>query len=89
MTTRNASINIRVIRRQRDLIDHAASLTRKTRSSFILDAATNEAENTILDQHIFRLSPEKHKKFLEIMDAPLSANPKLRKLLSKKPGWRA
>ncbi len=87
MTTRNATINIRVVRRQRDLIDQAAKLTHKTRTGFILDAATVEAENAILNQHVFRLLPKKHNEFLAILDAPPTANPKLQKLLSKKPGW--
>ncbi len=89
MSTRNATINIRAVRRQRDLIDQAAKLTHKTRTDFILDAATVEAEHTILNQRIFSLPPEKHRQFLEMLDAPPPANPKLRKLLSKKPGWRA
>ena len=88
MSTRNANINIRVIRKQRDLIDQAAKLTHKTRTSFILDAATAEAENAILNQQIFHLTQLKHKQFLEALDKPPTANPKLRKLLSKKPGWR-
>lgn len=89
MSTRNANINIRVVRRQRDLIDQAAKLTHKTRTSFILDAATAEAENAILSQQVFQLSPQKRKQFLETLDKPPAANPKLRKLLSKKPGWQA
>ena len=89
MSTRNANINIRVVRRQRDLIDQAAKLTHKTRTSFILDAATLEAENAILGQQIFHLQPDKHAEFLEALDKPPSANPKLRKLLSKKPEWQA
>lgn len=89
MTTRNANIHIRVVPRQRDLIDQAARLTRKTRTSFILDAATMEAENAILNQQIFRLPPHKHRQFLEALDKPPTTNPKLRKLLSKKPEWRA
>lgn len=88
MSTRNANINIRVVRRQRDLIDQAAKLTHKTRTSFILDAATTEAENAIMNQRIFQLTPLKHKQFLEALDKPPATNPKLRKLLSKKPGWR-
>lgn len=40
MSTRDANINIRVARKQRDLIDQAAKLAHKTRASFILDAAT-------------------------------------------------
>ncbi len=89
MSTRNANINIRVARRQRDLIDQAAKLTHKTRTSFILDAATTEAENAILDQRLFPLSPQQHKQFMDALDMPPVANPKLQKLLSKKPGWRA
>lgn len=88
MSTRNASINIRVVRRQRDLIDQAAKLTHKTRTSFILDAATAEAENAILNQQVFHLPPLQHKQFMEALDRPPTVNPKLRKLLSKKPGWR-
>lgn len=89
MSTRNATINIRVVPRQRDLIDQAARLTHKTRSSFILDAATAEAESAVLDQRIFRLLPAQYEEFVEMLDAPPSANPGLRKLLSKKPGWQA
>lgn len=87
MTTRNATINIRVVRRQRDLIDQAAKLVNKTRTSFILDAATFEAENALLDQTVFRLSPETHKRFMEKLDAPPSGSVKLRKLLSGKSPW--
>jgi uncharacterized protein (DUF1778 family) len=88
MSTRNANINIRVVRRQRDLIDQAAKLAHKTRTSFILDAATVEAENAILNQRIFQLPPVKYGQFLEALDKPPEVNPKLRELLSKKPGWR-
>jgi uncharacterized protein (DUF1778 family) len=88
MTARDATINIRVVRRQRDLIDRAAKLTNKTRSSFILDAATVEAENAVLDQTVFRLSPEKYKQFVEKLDAPPADNPRLRTLLSGKSPWR-
>ncbi len=88
MTARDATINIRVVRRQRDLIDRAAKLMNKTRSSFILDAATAEAENAVLDQTVFRLSPEKYKQFMEKLDAPPADNPRLRKMLSGKSPWR-
>lgn len=89
MSTRNATINIRVVRRQRDLIDQAAKLTHKTRTGFIRDAATAEAENAILNQQVFQLSPQKYKQFLDTLDKPPAANPKLRKLLSKKPEWQS
>lgn len=86
MSTKSENINIRVAKRQRDLIDEAAKLKHKTRTSFILDAVTAEAENTILDQRIFLLSPAKYKEFLAALDKPPEVNLKLKKMLSKKRG---
>lgn len=88
MPVKNANINIRVARRQRDLFDRAAKLANKTRTGFILDAVTIEAENAILDQTVFHLSSEKHRQFMEMLDRPPSDNPGLRRLLSGKPPWR-
>lgn len=88
MTTKDAHIHIRVAGKQRDLIDQAAKLTHKSRSGFILDAITMEAENAILSQQIFNLSPQKHAEFMEALNKPQKSDPKLQKLLSKKAGWQ-
>jgi len=66
METREASINIRALRTQRDLIDKAAAMRNKTRSDFMLEAACHEAENVLLDQRLFQLSGADYDAFLTV-----------------------
>lgn len=47
---RDASINLRAMPEQRDLIDQAANLLGKNRSDFMLEAACERAKAIILDQ---------------------------------------
>lgn len=85
--TRDININIRAKRTQRDLIDQAAELLGKTRSDFMLETACREAEDVLLDQRMFTLDAETFEKFLALLDAPPSENPKLRKLMATKAPW--
>ncbi|WP_027369222.1 DUF1778 domain-containing protein [Desulfocurvibacter africanus] len=85
--SRSTNINIRVAPEQRSLIDRAAALALKTRTDFILDAVTRAAEETILDQRLFQVSPEEFQAFQEALDRPAASNDRLRALLSRKPGW--
>ena len=87
METREASINIRALRSQRDLIDKAASLRNKTRSDFMLEAACHEAESVLLDRRLFSLNDEDYDAFESAMKSPVTENPELCKLLSKKAPW--
>jgi uncharacterized protein (DUF1778 family) len=87
METREASINIRALRTQRDLIDKAAAMRNKTRSDFMLEAACHEAENVLLDQRLFQLSGSDYDAFLTALKAPVSENKQLRKLLEKRAPW--
>jgi uncharacterized protein (DUF1778 family) len=83
---RDAHINIRAKRAQRDLIDQAAELLGKTRSDFVLETACREAQEVLLDQRVFRLDAET---FQALLDAPPSDNPKLRRLMATKAPWEA
>ncbi len=85
--TRNTNINLRIAPAQRALIDRAARIVQKTRTGFILDAVTREAENAILDQRVFMLTPDKLRALHAAMDAPPEPSAGLRALLSRKPGW--
>jgi uncharacterized protein (DUF1778 family) len=87
--TREASINIRALRAQRDLIDKAAEVRNKTRSDFMLEAACQEAENVLLDRRLFHLNDENYDAFESAMKAPVSDNPALRGLLAKKAPWES
>lgn len=87
METREASINIRALRAQRDLIDKAAEMLHKTRSDFMLEAACQEAENVLLDRRLFHLEDEDYDAFESALKTPVSNNPALRKLLAKRAPW--
>lgn len=85
--TKAASINIRALRAQRDLIDKAASIRNKTRSDFMLEAACHEAENVLLDQRLFQLNDVDYEALEAALKAPVSKSSALQKILSKKAPW--
>jgi uncharacterized protein (DUF1778 family) len=81
------SINIRAKTRQRDLIDLAAETLNRSRSDFMLEAACRMAEEVLLDQAFFAVNTETFKNFQTLLDAPLPATDKLRRLLKTKAPW--
>jgi len=85
---RDATINLRAMPEQRDLIDHAASLLGKNRSDFMLEAACDKAQAVVLDQVFFSLDAEKFKHFTKMLDASPAANPGLERLMAIKAPWR-
>jgi uncharacterized protein (DUF1778 family) len=82
-------INMRVLPRERELIDRAAAASGKTRSEFMLDAARREAEAVLLDRRMFLLDEAAYQKFVALLDAPPRENEKLRQLLATKAPWEA
>lgn len=84
---RDAPINLRALPEQRDLIDQAATLLGKNRSDFMLEAACERAQSVLLDQVFFKLDTDKFQQFIAVLDAPLSANPGLARLMSVKAPW--
>ena len=84
---KEAPINIRAKAEQRVLIDRAAQLVHKSRTDFMLEVACREAEDILLDQRLFTLNDEQYQEFLDVIDSPVSDNPKLARLLSSKSVW--
>lgn len=82
---RNSSINIRVRREQRDLIDRAIKVLGKNRSDFMLEAACREAENILLDRRYFSLDQKKFDHFLAALDKSPADNDRLRRTLASTP----
>ena len=86
--TREAvSINIRAKLRQRDLIDQAAERLGRSRSDFMLEAACNRAEDVLLDQAFFAVDAGSFAEFQKLLERPLPATDKLRRLLKTKAPW--
>ena len=81
------SINIRAKTRQRDLIDQAAERLGRSRSDFMLEAACSKAEDVLLDQAFFTVDAGTFEKFQALLDRPLPATDKLRRLLKTKAPW--
>jgi len=86
---RDASINLRALPEQRDLIDHAAHLLGKNRSDFMLEAACERAKTIVLDQVFFSLDENKFRQFTALLDAPQSTNPGLERLMAVESPWSA
>ncbi len=83
----DAIINLRIAQQKRDLIDSAAEVLGKTRTEFVVDSATQQATDVLLDQRLFRLDRKQFAAFQAALDAPPRPNEKLRRLLKKKAPW--
>ncbi|WP_455916604.1 type II toxin-antitoxin system TacA family antitoxin [Pantoea agglomerans] len=83
----DVQLNIRAKEAQRALIDTAAAILHKSRTDFILDIACQAAENVILDRRMFNLDDQQYAEFINMLDAPVTANPALDTLLARKPQW--
>ena len=84
---RGETINLRATHRQKDLIDRAAEALGRSRSDFMLDAACRQAEEVLLDRRYFVLSKDDFNRFMKLLDARPSSNPKLRRLLQTSAPW--
>jgi uncharacterized protein (DUF1778 family) len=86
-TTRRDTLNLRIKPEERGLIDRAASITGKTRTDFVLEAARHAAEEALLDRTVFTLSPEAYAAFLARLDEPPKPNDRLRRTMQTVPPW--
>ena len=80
-------MKLRIKRELRTVIDRAAALTGKTASGFIVDAARRAAEDAILDNTVFAMSPKAYAEFLARLDAPTRPNARLRRSLQTRAPW--
>jgi len=87
MPTPAKTIRLRTNEKVRDLIDRGAAAVHKTRSEFILEASATAAQNAVLDQTYFALSPTQMAEFQRVMEAPLAGNAGLRALLVTPAPW--
>ncbi|NET86929.1 MAG: DUF1778 domain-containing protein [Kamptonema sp. SIO1D9] len=84
---RSETVNLRIHPKIRSIIDAAAQVCGKTRTSFVIDAAYHAATETLLEQKTFYLTDEQWEAFNEILDRPTKSNEKLAQLLKEKAPW--
>ena len=81
------TINLRVPRATRVLIDTAAAVLGKSRTEFMLEFARQHAIDVLLDQRLFVLDADQHAAFMRVLDNPPAPNARLKKLLAGKASW--
>lgn len=86
-TTRRDTLNFRIKAEDRSLIERAATITGKTRTDFVLEAARRAAEEALLDRTVFTVSPAAYAAFLARLDAPPEPNDRLRRTMKATPPW--
>lgn len=84
---RRDTLNLRIRPEERGLIDRAATLTGKTRTDFVLEAARRAAEDALLDRAVFAVSPDAYAAFLARLDAPPRPNERLRRTMRTAAPW--
>ncbi len=84
---RDATINLRLPAKVRNLIDTAAAATGKTRTEFVIESATQQAVDVLLDQRLFELGDKQWGAFNRALDNPPLPNDRLKKLMAKKAPW--
>jgi len=62
------TLNLRIRPEERGLIDRAATITGKTRTGFVLEAARHAAEEALLNRTVLAVSPEAYAAFLARLD---------------------
>ena len=82
-----AQISMRAPVAQRDLIDRAAQATHKTRTEFMLEAATAAAQEALMNRNEFTLDENEYRDFIEKLSAPVAENEALVRLLETTPPW--
>ena len=87
LAARTARLGIRATPRQQMLILRAAEAVNKSVTEFILDSATDAAENTLLNQRFFLLDDDQWSKFQEALEQPAKIHAGLHELLKEKAPW--
>ncbi|MBU3725078.1 MAG: DUF1778 domain-containing protein [Burkholderiaceae bacterium] len=84
---RSARLGLRATPEQEVVLRRAAQAAHKSLTDFILDAAYQAAEQTLLDQRLFMVSGSQYQALLKMLDRPESDNRGLADLFSRKSVW--
>jgi uncharacterized protein (DUF1778 family) len=81
--SKSERIDVRASAPVKQLLQEAARVAQKNVSEFLLDAGITAANQTLADRTRFELGAQQWKAFQAALDRPVSAKPKLKKLLSE------
>jgi len=84
---KRATLNVRIKPEDRNLIDRAARLLGKSRTDFLHESARRAAQDALLDQTLFKVSPTVYVEFVARLDAPAAPNERLRRTMTSPAPW--
>ena len=88
-TSRSARIGLRATPEQETVLRRAAVVAHKSLTDFILDAAYQAAEQTLLDQRLFMVSGSQYQALMDLLERPEQTNDGLRDLFARRAPWDA
>jgi len=86
---RSERVDLRMTPDAKRTLQQAASVANKTLTEFLLDSGLHAAFDTLADRRTFVMDDRQWTEFTALLDAPPANNPRLRKLLARKPAWEA
>ncbi len=84
---RSERVDLRMTPAAKRTLQRAAAVTNKTLTEFLLDTGLNAALEALADRRVFQLDDKRWDAFMAALEVPPKNNPKLRKLLARKPAW--
>jgi uncharacterized protein (DUF1778 family) len=85
--TRSERVDLRMTPAAKRTLQRAAAVSNKTLTEFLLDTGLNAAFDTLADRRVFQLDQKRWDAFMAALSARPKRNPRLRKLLARKPAW--
>ena len=86
---RSERVDLRMTQAAKRTLQHAAAVSNKTLTEFLLDSGLTAAADALSDRRVFLLDEAQWDAFHAALDAPPRDNPALRALLARKPVWEA
>ena len=84
---RSERVDLRMTREAKRTLQRAAAVSSKTLTEFLLDTGLTAAAETLADHRVFQLDKKRWAAFMAALATPPRNNPRLRKLLARKPAW--
>lgn len=80
---RSKRINVRASAKEAELMRRGAAQRNLTLTDFIVKSACMEAEETLADQRVFTLPPDRWAAFMNALDHPPRVHPRLQELFEQ------
>lgn len=86
---RSERVDLRMTPAAKRTLQRAAAVANKTVTEFLLDTGLNAALDALADRRVFQIDEKRWAQFMAELASPPRNNPRLRKLLARKPAWKA